>query len=436
MTGVPRAAWRHAAALAIASAVATLPHATIAAPTAAPVPAESVLSRTEALARLQRESFELLAARHRVSQARASVIAAGVWTNPNVSATFLFLTHGAVTGGNQELVVSVDQVIPIAGQVGLRKDVANAQLTAEERDYEDALWTLLANAKVAYLGLQRAEARATALKNGVADLAKVEAIVKERAAAGANSAYDRVRVGVERSKVEGRLAEAETDVVTARTELAQAIGASVDSLRVRAEPALPDVDSAPEDVDALVARAIAQRPDLARARARANASDLKVGLLRRQVVPSPDVSVGYARYFDVPGAAKSTGGAVIVGLSLPVPILDRGQGTVDRGVAEAGEDRVNAKAVEVAVKRDVLEATARMRIRVDAWKRFRETTAKDIDRLRTIAELSYREGRASILELLDAYAAYVDAEERRTDLHVTAVRSGLDLERALGPAKK
>ena len=54
-----------------------------------------------------------------------------------------------------------------------------------------------------------------------------------------------------------------------------------------------------------------------------------------------------------------------------------------------------------------------MAVRVATWRRFRDTTSVDIDRLRTIGELSYREGRATILELLDAYASYVDAQERR-----------------------
>src|SRR3954471_15102771 len=62
-----------------------------------------VLTREAAVERLKRENLALLAGRHRLSQARADVVAAGVWTNPNLTVNGLFLTHGAVTGGNEEV---------------------------------------------------------------------------------------------------------------------------------------------------------------------------------------------------------------------------------------------------------------------------------------------------------------------------------------------
>ena len=68
---------------------------------AEPLPnAGPVLSRADSLERLRRENLALVAARHRLTQARADVVAAGVWTNPNLTVNGLFATHGAVTGGS------------------------------------------------------------------------------------------------------------------------------------------------------------------------------------------------------------------------------------------------------------------------------------------------------------------------------------------------
>ena len=404
----------------------------------APLPgAGPVLTRDAAVERLKRENLTLLAGRHRLSQARADIIAAGVWTNPNLTVNGLFLTHGVVTGGNEELAISVDQVIPIAGQVGLRKDLARGLLGAEERAYAANVWDAIGDAKIAYVDLQRAQARWRAVRAGMADLAKVETVVTERTAAGANAAYDRIRVGVERSKLEGRLAQAEAELLGARAVLAQAVGQSLDARTVTVEDDLEEVGDPPAapEVEALVKRALASRPDVGSARLRADAGELRVAVLKRQVIPSPDVSVGYARYFDVPGSAGQGGGAMIAGISLPIPLLDRGQGTIDRGHAIAAEERAKKDAVELTVRREVERATGAMAVRVATWRRFRDTTAVDIDRLRTIGELSYREGRMSILELLDAYASYVDAQERRVELKAQAVKAALDVERAVGPAR-
>jgi outer membrane protein, heavy metal efflux system len=174
---------------------------------------------------------------------------------------------------------------------------------------------------------------------------------------------------------------------------------------------------------------------LASADLRLTASELRVSLSKRQVIPSPTLSLGYARYMDVPDANGASGGALLAGLSLPVPLLDRGQGRIDRSIAEAAEQRVLKDGVALAIRRDVEQAAATLRVRVEAAKRFRELTAPDLPRLRTIAELSYREGRATILELLDAYASHLDAEERRLDLQASAAKAALDLERALGPTR-
>lgn len=397
-----------------------------------------LISRTEALERLKRENLALVAARHRLSQARADVIAAGVWTNPNITVNGLFLTHGAVTGGNEEVSVSVDQVIPIAGQVGLRKDFARGMMSAEERAYAANAWEVINDAKVAYVDLQRAQARWRVVRAGMVDLTRVETVVSARAAAGANAAYDRIRVDVEKSKLEGRLAQSEADLVAARATLAQAVGPSIDARTATAEDAIDDVGDAPApaEIDALVKRALANRPDVGSARARADAGDLRVAYLRRQYVPSPDVSLGYIRFIDAPGAAFGrNGGAMLAGISFPIPILDRGQGTIDRGLALAAEDRVRKDEMEVTAKREVERAVGTMAVRVATWRRFRDTTAVDIDRLRSIGELSYREGRMTILELLDAYASYVDAQDRRIELQVAAAKAALDVERAVGPTR-
>jgi cobalt-zinc-cadmium efflux system outer membrane protein len=441
-------ALRHRRGLALLAVSVALASSTIAPHAGADEPAQKVdslpgagpvLTRTEALERLKRENLAIVAAKHRLTQARADVVVAGLWANPNLTVNGLFATHGAVTGGNQEVAISVDQVIPIAGQVGLRKDLARGLLGAEERAYAANVWEVVSDAKAAYLELQRAQARWRVTRAGLADLARVEVIVTERAAAGANAAYDRLRVGVERSKLEGRLAQSEAELMGARATLAQAVGQSVDGRTVTATDGLDEPADAPKpsELEALVQRALTHRPDVGGARARADAGDLRVRYLKRAVVPSPDVSLGYIRFIDAPGAfAGTSGGAMLAGVSLPIPLLDRGLGTIDRGLALAAEDRARKDAVELTARREVELAASAMTVRVTTWRRFRDTTAIDIDRLRAIGELSYREGRATILELLDAYASYVDAQERRIDLEALAVRAALDLERAVGPTPR
>jgi cobalt-zinc-cadmium efflux system outer membrane protein len=398
---------------------------------------DTPISLVEAIDKFRRQNLELAAQRYDVSATRADILGAGLWSNPQVSATGAFLAHGIPSGGKQELYLTVTQNAPIAGHLGLRRDAARGFSSAAERDFSAAAWQLLSDVRLAYLNLQIAQARYRVIVTASRDLERVQNIISERVTAGANAPYDRVRVGVERSELFARQTEAETDIYAARAALAQAIGKDVRALSLVAEELAEDPRDLPADPTPLVEAALGRRAEVQAAKARATASDLRTEAAKRSVVPSPDVSLGYSHFFNIPDSATTTasGGAVSVGLSVPIPLFDRGQGTIGRSQADAEAQRLRGQQVEVTVKREVEAAHAAALARVGAWKRFRDTVAPDVERMRQMAELAYREGRANVLELLDAYSTYVEARARAIELRGGALRGHLQLERALGPSR-
>src|ERR1043165_2575735 len=93
-------------------------------PSAAPQPAPggTSLSLSRAVDLFRRQNLRLVAGRHQISAARADAVAAGLISNPSISLGAQFLTHGAVTGGKEELSVMLAQRLPITGAAGLRRD--------------------------------------------------------------------------------------------------------------------------------------------------------------------------------------------------------------------------------------------------------------------------------------------------------------------------
>ena len=247
-------------------------------------------------------------------------------------------------------------MIPIAGQVGLRKDFARGILSAEERAYAANAWDVVSDAKVAYVDFQRAQAKWRVLRAGITDLSRVESIVTD-ARRGRRERRLRPHPGRRRAKQARGPSRAERGRALHRTRHPRAaVGQSVDGRTVTVEDALDDAGDAPllADLDALVKRALANRPDVGSARARADAGELRVELPARQVIPYPDLSIGYIRFIDAPGASYGRdGGAMLAGISFPIPILDHGQGTIDRGHALAAEDRARKDGVELAARREI-----------------------------------------------------------------------------------
>jgi cobalt-zinc-cadmium efflux system outer membrane protein len=380
----------------------------------------------------RRQNLRLVAGRHAVSAARADAVVAGLISNPSLSFGAQFLTHGAVTGGNEELSVMLAQRLPITGAAGLRKDAATAAATAEEAAFAAEGWMLFSELKQAYLGLQRVQLTARVLAAGLGDLDRVQHVLDERARAGATPAYDRLRLEVERGGLRARLSRIEVETISARADLAHAIGGLSEELdaAVPDEPADPPP---PADSALLVQQAVARRPELRAAHFRAAAARLGAKASGRKYVPEPELGLGYTRFIDVPSANGASGGAALISLGLPLPIFDHGQGTIEAFEERGREAEALAQDTRLRIQREVKEAVARLRAARDAYEKHQERVRADVENVRRIAEAAYREGKGTILELLDAYSSYLRVQEQAVELRALALSAALDLDRAIGP---
>ena len=71
-----------------------------------------------------------------------------------------------------------------------------------------------------------------------------------------------------------------------------------------------------------------------------------------------------------------------------------------------------------------------------AYRAFRAEASHNAETVRRIAELTYREGRGTILELLDTYSSYLRVEEQALELRGAALFAAVELEQAIGPVSR
>lgn len=381
----------------------------------------------------KRQNARILSARHRLSAARADSITAGLLPNPSLDVAGLGFTHGVVTGGREEVTFGLAQQAPLFGSLGLRREAAQQLANSEEREAAETVWQTLCDVKAAYLRLQLAQSRAAIFAAGKADLDRAFAIISERVSGGANPRYDRARIAIERGNLGTRQADAEVELAEARVALALAVGGSLKSaeLTATAEMGAPaeSVQGAPE----LTALAMERRPSAKAAELRIEANQTNVRYFARARLPVPELRVAYGRYLRVPGANES-GGAFFGGINLPLPLFDRNQGRIARAEAEVQLADTERGAIRRQIQLDVESAHAELAIRARAYRSFKGEITAEVASLRTAAEMLYKEGRSSVLELLDAYRAFLESEERGLELRGKALRASFDLERAIGPA--
>lgn len=373
----------------------------------------------QALTLFARNSLALRLARADAAETAANALQAGAWPNPTLTGT-----HESLSGDRpdaSESYLNLSQRIEWPGTRSARIESAELASAAAGARFAADSARLAYEVKAAYTSAVRAQ-RAVALMTEVTDvfrrgLASAEA----RLAEGDLSRYDRRRMEVERARYEHRLAEAELEAAAARRQLALlVVPEGEEGELVPTDSLEPLPPAGPADVT--LAEVIERRPDVAAAEAASRAALAATSLARRERVPELTATGGLKRQSD--GLS-----GFFVGLSFPLPILDRRDGAVQATEARARAAASRASLVRRQVWNDVQRALDQYRSLVRRAELLAGDGTAD---LLEIAQVAYAEGEMELLALLDAAEAHLEARLAETRLRAALWTRYYDLERAVG----
>ena len=355
-----------------------------------------------------------------VAVAEAEVSAASVRDNPTLA---IDREEVFPDGGTATHYLRVTVPIDLVGRRTRRVAAARTEARALAADTDTARSALVVDGLRTFYQTAHARAHLALLRADRDTLARAAEVVRTRSSAGAASGYDLQRIELELAAYDDRIATADDAHQRSRAELGGLVGiAAVDAATTLELPA------APAPIEALAVDATTTRGDHRAAGLRADTAAQRAALARRGWIPAFGISAG---------AMSAEGGddtayGYTIGLTLSLPLFDRGQG--DRARAEA--ERRHAEA-----ERRVLDATVPVRIRVarDALARRIEQSRRlataqlaRLDDLVRAAETGYREGATGIVELLDAYRTARETRLRDLELRRDAQLDRLELWLALG----
>lgn len=373
---------------------------------------------------LDRLQAELVVGNQNLAAALAQVRSARAVLTASQSAVFPTLSLGAGStraaaaennngqrnlSTSNSLTANAAWEIDLWGRLAEGVKAAGASYQASEADLAALRLSAQATLTQSYFSLRTAEAQQAVLERTVAASERTLSLTEARYAAGVVSQSDVLQARTQLRSVQAQL----SDLRTQRAQLLHALAAQLGQLpgqfQLPARATLPELPPVPELVPSTV---LAQRPDLAAARARQVAAYAQIGVADAAFFPSVDLSAsaGYrgaswSRLVSAPNLVWSLGAAVAA------PLFDGGQ----RQLASA-QARASAEVATANYRQAVLTAFQEVE---DNLVQFSETGAalalqrdayEAASRNLTLVLDQYRAGTVSYLNVSAAQASALSAE--------------------------
>lgn len=315
---------------------------------------------------------------------------------------------------------TVEMPLDLGGKRRARATAADRRIDAARSRVAVSQLDFMTDAGGAFIALLAAQDNVSLRKDAMAELDRLRSMVAGRRTSGMASDYDLIRVDVEIEAARADLAEAETDAISAQTDLANALG--VAGWHPRALGALDQLAPA----NTRPAQSPEALPSVAAAIDEERAAQADVVTAKRERFP--EMSVNGGRFW----TTGPFGATYSAGLTLEVPLFDRRNGAVRKAQAEARAAQFRTEIAKAQALTEIDRYTALVKTRSAALDTFNRRIGDKLPTLGRMAEDAYRLSGGSVVELIDATRSRFDNMATRIDLASKLADARLRLELARG----
>lgn len=334
-----------------------------------------------------------------------------------------FSGSGPLSGFDQtETTLSIGQTFELGGKRAKRERAARARAALADAECRVILRETELEAALLYHDLIAAIELAS-LATESADLAtSLAETVSRRVEAGAAAPPERARAEADAAALKAAALAADAEIDQRRYELAALWGSATPVF----EP--PRAASAAEPSMAPEISGLDEHPALAAAKASARARDAEQDSARAAGVPDVTVSAG-VRQFEETGD-----NAILVGISVPIPLFDRNRDAARAAGLRADAERVSAVAIESGLRSQQQAAAARVR---SAQARLALLEQEALPAARSAYDASvqgYALGRFDLTSTLDTRKGLIEAGVSVIDARRTLNADLMRLKNLIGAA--
>jgi outer membrane protein, heavy metal efflux system len=350
---------------------------------------------------------------------------AGAYPNPTLGGGY---GSGALRdpsiGGPRvtEYNLTLHQTVEWPGMRAARQDAAEAGLSGATVGLDEAKLNLIAEVKGLFYELLLAERTVDLLQQNLEIVQEVARIVRARVRSGEGPQFEAVKADVEVLKAKQEMTKAK-NVVRVKLVGLDTLTAGALGSRYRVQG---DFRSLRDHLDPeqMAARDLSQHPTLKRRGKLVEQAEFTVTRERQSRVPNVTLFGGYAR-----DAGRE---AMIAGASLPTPLWYRQQGHIATALGTQRKEEAELIRARNDLARAINQHAREAETAQDQILVYEEGLLKQAQEALRIAQLSFRQGASSLLDVLDAQRVQrqitVDYNQARFELSLALTR----FERALG----
>ncbi len=357
----------------------------------------------DAVIRLALESNPgLLASGARVDAAHGRAYQAKQWSNPELE---LSAEDWPVSGGQgfayAKQTIGIVQTLPFPGKKSVDRQVGGAGVTFSEAEFALRRTELVRDVKAAFFRVLASERLVEVSTQLVAVAESSAATAQKRVDAGAAAYQEQLRAEVQLEQARTELAGYERELATARQVFATLLGRPKlnNATLTGALSETPDtrlMETATEERLAKHPSLIAAQASLDRARWESRRAGLET---------YPDVKVGVAG-----GRIGATDESIIqLAFSVPLPILNRGEGTRQEARANVSVAEAEFHAVQLELQREWTIALKRYRTAAEQVANYRERILPKATEAMRLVQTGFEQGKFNFIDLVDTQRMAAEA---------------------------
>ena len=348
------------------------------------------------------KNLDLIMQKYSIDSAKASVITAKLYDNPDFSYSYAFYNFQTHRFFDPEESAQVSQLIRLAGKRNKAVALAQSGIKIAQFQFYDLLRTLRFVLRNDFYNIYFLEQSSKLYRVEISSLQKIIPAFEERVKKGFMAPVDALRIKTQLYTLQAEYNNLNDNIDNLQSELKLLIRANPSSFIIPETPVsdLTNDVVAHTNYQSLLDSAIVNRPDLKALKANIVFSNYNLRLQKAFAKPDLNVGVSYDR---LGGYVKDYNA---IGISFPLPLFNRNQGNIKNAKIQSEVSKVQFESGLDKVKSDVTTNYITALRSEKLLAGFDPTFEEKMKNLIEQVTLNFQKKNITMLDFLDFYESY------------------------------